>query len=409
MESNPETRDPKPETDESVWLRALSVAERNELTVGRGEIRHTTPDVLVVGGGLIGMAVAWYLAEQGARVQLIEQGNLASGASGANAGGVWPNDQGPAHSPGFQDLSFLSRDLWGRLSLRPGFDFDWRVNGLLNVQGERSEAAAAELASGLQEQGYAVQAVDGRQIANLEPNLCAGLKSGLHYPSEAHVHPVKGALSLARAARARGAGINPGVAALGCDGTERITAVRTTAGTIVPGQVVSATGWTAGWLGPRAEHPGVPVRPVGGQLIATDPLPPLLGSAVVGKFLVLQLRSGEVITGGSLRESDDLAPDPALSAEFADAARSLIPDLRNVPFPRAWCGLRPGTPDGLPIVDRAPGRENLWLACGHFKNGVLLAPATGKLLSEWILSNRRPEMLAPFRADRFIPRTTTAS
>jgi glycine oxidase len=391
-----------PPASESIWWATLNADERAELSSERADVTRRNPDLLVVGGGLVGLCIAYFAAEQGASVQLIEAGALGAGASGANAGGIWPNDQTPLHSTGFRTLAFLGRDLWGRLSLRPGFEFDWRVNGFLNVNGERIGPSAENAALGLQNQGYAVQAIDGDQIAQLEPNLCSGLKAGLHLPSEAHLHPLKAAVSLVRAARSRGVGIAGGVAAADfAVRNGRIAVVDTTAGPIESRHVIAATGWSTEWLG-DIMRPSVPLRPVSGQLICTEPLPPLLNSAVAGRFLILQLRSGEVVTGGSLIESDSLAPDASLSAEFADAARMLVPALRDVPFTRAWCGIRPGTPDGLPIIDRAPDVENLWLAGGHFKNGVLLAPSTGRLLAEWILSGSRPDDLMPFGLSRFV-------
>jgi glycine/D-amino acid oxidase-like deaminating enzyme len=295
----------------------------------------------------------------------------------------------------------MSRDLWGRLSLRPGFDFDWRVNGFLNVNPEKFAPSAPECAARSQEQGYTVHAVDGGQIALLEPALKPGLVAGLHFPSEAHVHPVKAAVSFVRAARRQGVNISAGVAAKTIVvRAGRVASVETTAGQCTPKHVVSATGWTADWL--RRTQAGLtPLRAVSGQLISTDPLPPLLRGAVGGKFIVLQLRSGEIVTGGNLLESESITPDPNLSFQFAEAARELMPQLRDVAFTRAWCGRRPTTPDGLPVIDRAPGFDNLFLACGHYRNGVLLAPATGKLVSEWISTGTAPAELAPFKADRF--------
>lgn len=385
---------------DSIWFATISPAERRELDLQTRDSLLKTPDVLVVGGGIIGLATAYFLTERGASVQLIEAGSLATGASGANAGGIWPNDQGPAHAAGFQPLAFMSRDLWGRLSLRPGFDFEWRVNGFLNVNPEKFAPSAAECAARSQEQGYTVHAVDGGQIALLEPALKPGLVAGLHFPSEAHVHPVKAAASFARAARSKGANIAIGVAAKSVvEQTGRVVSVETTAGQCTPKFVVSATGWTADWL--RQTHDLPPLRAVSGQLISTRPIQPLLRGAVGGKFIVLQLRSGEIVAGGNLLESESIAPDANLSLAFAEATRDLIPALRDVEFTRAWCGRRPTTPDGLPVIDRAPGFDNLFLACGHFRNGVLLAPATGKLVSEWIATDAAPEELAPFQASRF--------
>jgi glycine oxidase len=389
---------PRPD---SVWFSTLSPSERVELEAGPRDELLESPDVLVVGGGIVGLAIAYFLVERGAAVQLIEADSLAFGASGANAGGVWPNDQGPSHSEGFQKLAFMSRDLWGRLSLRPGFDFDWRVNGFLNVNPEKFAPTAADCAALYQNQGYTVHAVDAEQIELLEPNLKPGLATGLHYPSEAHVHPVKAALSFARAIRSRGGRITAGAAALSIvKESGRIVKVETVSGRLTPRFVVSATGWTAQWL--RDVVPVLPpLRPVVGQLICTAPQPPILRGAVGGKYLVLQLKSGEIVTGGNLLESDNVTPDPNTSSQMSEAARDLIPQLRSVEFVRAWCGRRPATPDGLPVIDRAPDIANLFLAAGHFRNGVLLAPATGKLLSDLIVSDTQAPELSPFVATRF--------
>lgn len=385
-----------------IWFETLSAAQRAELTANDGAPLVDKPDVLIVGGGIVGLALAYFLAESKARVQVIEAGSFTSGATGANLGGIWPNDQGGTLPAGFQSLALQSRDLWGRLSVRPGFDFDWRVNGFLNVNPERFPPSAPEYAARVQEQGYTVTSVDAEQIAALEPQLRPGLAAGLHYPSEAHLHPVKAALSFARAAKRQGASIATNVRATGVRvDNNRVIEVATTAGRVSPGNIVVATGCSAEWLG-AAKPPALPVRPVSGQLISTGPLPPLLKSAVGGKFLILQLRSGEIVTGGNVLEGDCLTPNENLSNEFAAAARDLVPALKDVLFTRAWCGLRPGSPDGLPILDRAPTADNLWLSCGHFRNGVLLAPAGGKLLAEWITrGDARSEELAPFRWDRF--------
>lgn len=386
---------------QTVWLSSLSPAVRAELDSYRGRPLQSTPDVLVVGGGLIGLATAYFLAERGLAVQVVESETLAAGASGANAGGIWPNDQGPSHSAAFHPLAFASRDLWGRLSVRPEFDIDWRVSGFLNVNPEKFPPSATEFAAKCQELGYTVHAVDAEQIALLEPNLKPGLMSGLHCPSDAHLNPVKSALSFARGLLQRRGQIATGVRAISIQKEAgRIISVETTNGRISPRHVVCATGWTAEWLkGTIAKLP--PLCPVRGQMIATAPVSPLLKGPVAGKVLAVQLRSGEIVCGATVEESDNLVPDPAVSQQFADAARDLIPALKGVAFLHAWCGLRPATPDSLPIIDRVADCDNLWLSGGHFRNGVLLAPASGKLVAEWIATGRQPDDLRPFSASRF--------
>jgi glycine/D-amino acid oxidase-like deaminating enzyme len=387
--------------NEPVWRATVLPGEVQALYDAGNAAIDPSPDVLVVGGGIVGAAVAYYLADGGARVQLIDAGELAGDATGTGAGGIWPADQGPFHPSGFRDLALASRDLWGRLSLTPGFEFEWRVRGFLNVNAARFGNDAMGFASRAQEAGYTVHAVGAAQISRLEPALADGLACAIHCPSDAHLNPLKAAYSLSAEARRKGALVAP-FTRVQCMTRERncIARVETDRGSIAPRAVVMATGWrTEAWRDLSVRPP--PLRPVAGQLIATDPVPPLLNGAVAGDYLVLQLASGQVVTGGNLVEGSATAPDPAASARFASAARALLPALAGVPFVRAWCGLRSATPDCLPVIDRLPGLNNAWLAAGHYRNGLLLAPATGKFLAEWIMSGQRPGILEPFGCARF--------
>ena len=386
----------------SIWFSTLNDSERRELDSGPNDPVLSTPDILVIGGGLIGLAAAYFASLRGAKVQLIESGRFAGGASGASAGGVFPNVDALRYPAAYQALAHLSRDLWGRLSVRPGFEFDWRVAGVLLVDSTHLQPSATEFVARQLEQGYSAQAVDGGQIALLEPHLKPGIASGAYYPSEAHLHPVKAALSLARAARRLDCRLTTGIHVLSAEiANHRLTAVQTSAGRISASHVIVATGWDASWLADLVPKP-LPLHPVSGQLLASDPLPQLLGRPVLGQYLIFQLRSGEIVTGGDEVPGTRAAPDPRITAEIIAAACEFIPALRDVAFPHAWCGLRPATPDGLPIIDRLPVADNLYLASGHFKKGVLLAPATGKLLTDWILDGTRPDELAFFSLARFL-------
>lgn len=387
--------------NESIWLATLTDTERQELLSPVDHIPAANPDLLVIGGGLVGLSVAYFAADAGMSVQLISSGALANGASGTNAGGIWPNDQGLAHPDSFQSLAFQSRDLWGRLSLQPGFNIDWRVNGFLNVNAAKFPPNAEAFARQAQERGFTVTPVDETQIGLLEPQLRLGLTQGLHMPSEAHLHPVKAALSLARGARRKGAAISTGIRATRIvRNGQRATSVETSAGSVTPRYIVAATGWQQDCV-KELLPVTLPLRPVKGQMLATDPQPPLLKSSINGEAILIQLKSGEVLAGASVVETDSLDPDPLVSDQFIAAARSMLPALRDVPFTRVWCGLRPASPDGLPIIDLVPGCDNLWLCCGHFRNGVLLAPISGKLLAQWIKQKERPEDLEACRIDRF--------
>lgn len=386
---------------DSIWFETLTAAERAELEAFSQAEIIPTPDVLIVGGGIVGVAAAYALSERGVQVELIEAGTLGGLASGANAGGIWPDQQGIDYPVCFRDLARRSRDLWGRLPAREGFDFNWRVNGFLTVDPMHWENSPDELVDQLLSEGLSAQAVDGDQARMLEPQLREGLVGGVHYPSEAQIHPVKAVLSFARVAQKNGATIVSGTRATSMNlNGAHVESVETTSGTIHPGRVISACGWIADWFADSLPSPP-PLLPVSGQMIATAPQPPLLSGTVLGRAIIFQLKTGEVVTGGNVVEGELSAPDETVAAEFATAAAELVPALQGVPFLRAWTGVRPGTPDLLPIIDRLPGVENMWMAAGHFKNGVLLAPITAALLTEWLIDGKPSLDLNPFRWERF--------
>jgi len=379
---------------ESVWRATLTGDDRRQLELDDG-LAGGGVDVLVVGGGIVGLAVAHQLSLKRRSVLVIEREWPGSGATGAGAGGIWPSDQGPHHPAGFGPLALASRDLWGRLSLQPDFAIEWRVNGFLTVNASRFGGDAEGYASAAQEAGYTVHAVDGEQIERLEPNLRPGLTAGVHCASDAHLNPLRASASLLRAGRKRGVRLSSGTELVELRQVGGLVAsVKTTRGEVAAGQVVICTGAGASLLSER-------VRPVSGQLIATAPQPPLLKGTVGGEYLTLQLKTGEIVTGGNLREGADLRPDGELTERMQAAAWELIPRLRGIPFERAWCGVRSATADGLPVIDQVSGCDNLWVATGHHRNGVLLAPITGALLAQWMTEGVIAEELSAVRAERF--------
>jgi glycine oxidase len=241
-----------------------------------------------------------------------------------------------------------------------------------------------------------VHAIDAEQVAGLEPRLAPAPAGGIHCPSDAHLHPLKGAVSFAKAARRAKArlAVETRLLAIQREG-ERVVSVLTSRGECRPRHLVLCTGH-------EAALPAGVLRPVWGQLIATDPLPPLMKCTIGGPFLTLQLKTGEVVTGGTQAEGGNLVPDADLSAHLAEGVRRLLPGVADLRFTRAWCGVRSTTRDGLPIIDRVPGVANEWLAVGHHRNGLLLAPATAELLARWLLTDEQPEELQGFGLRRLM-------
>ncbi len=396
----------------SVWWNRLTDRERAEIAELTGSPPATAPDLLVVGAGLVGLCTAWYAADRGLSVVVIDAGDALGEASGASFGGVWPNELGsmldlPDDSPAaeaFQELAFSSRDLWGRLSVRPGFEIDWQVNGFLQVDAQRLQPTAEAFTERALNRGYSLAECDAEQVATLEPALAPCPHGGVRYPSEARLNPLKAGLALIRGIRQKGGRVVTHAAARSLqtnsvgDQLEVVVETPTAAITIRPKAVVAASGANLSWLGERANL--VPVRPTTSEAVATGPVAPLLTSTIGGRFLVQQLRTGEVIAGGTTVEGRLDQPRPATIQEIIAATRQLIPALANVEFPSAWCGARSSTPDGQPILDLVPGTRRVWLAVGHHRAGILLATGTGRLLADWIADDQAPGIDA-FRLARF--------
>lgn len=389
----------------SIHRLSLSPELERELVSYRSRPPLAECDVLVVGAGLVGLATAWFAAERGLVVQVVDGGDLAGDASGASFGGVWPNELGTGLPNSFQELAFASRDLWGRLSVRPGMDFDWRVNGFVQVDPTRFPPSAEAFVDAQLERGWSLTSLDATQLANLVPGLSPTRREGLLFPSEAQLDPVKTALSLARGVvnargcvrtRLRATGVlRDGDAirevTLSAEGGETVT--------VRPRFLVVASGWQLDWLGDAP--PRLPLRAVGGQAVASDPVAPLLKPSLSGGVMVTQTRAGHVLVGASMVEGALASPDDATSARLVAAARELFPPLEGIAFPHAWVGNRPATPDGLPILDRLPETSNAWIAAGHHRTGILLASGSGHAIAEWIATGKTTVDLGPYRADRF--------
>lgn len=389
--------------NESIWLATLTDDERRALRPGVADAIPRTPDVAILGGGIVGLAIAHFLTESRVgSVVVLEQQGLASGASSANAGGIFPGQQG-AHLPAaFRELGLASMRLYAEMADATWADFAWRRTGSLALASERFTEPLADYVAAEQARGRRVEYVDGRGLRQLEPALSPKCDEGIYYPDDGRLHPVRTALSFARSAQSAGAVVATGVRVEGFEvSAGRVVRLQTTEGDFEPGAVVLATGWSAPELADLMGF-ALPVEPAKGQMLATAPTAQRIATNVSSTLVVLQLPTGEVLAGGTVEYvGPDLEPTRAVTKRIAAEARRVFPFLEEIAFERAWAGLRPHTPDDMPVIDRAPGLDNVWLAAGHFKNGVLLAPITGRLIAEWISGGELSTDVSPVRADRF--------
>ncbi|GAA4520069.1 FAD-dependent oxidoreductase [Actinoallomurus oryzae] len=367
---------------------------------------------IVIGAGIIGTACARELALAGVRVTLVDRAGAAGATTAHGEGNVLVSDKGPGAE---LRLAQFSRRLWPEVT---GDGTEWQAKGGIVVA--TTEEGARELtafAAAQRTAGVRAEPLGPAELASAEPHLTRDVTAAVHYPDDAQVQPAGAANVLLDAARREGATLLTGCEVLGTVARGgRLTAVRTTAGTLEADLFVNAAGPWAGVLSRRLGAP-VDVRPRRGEILVTTPLPPTVFHKVydadyVGAVggdtdelqasaVVESTRAGTVLLGSSRRAAgfDDRLRPEVLSV-IAERALRLFPCLSGVPAMRAYGGFRPYVTDHLPIIGADPRVDGLWHATGHEGAGIGLAPGTARLLTD-LVTGRTPEVdAAPFRVDR---------
>lgn len=380
-------------------------------------MRSAAYDVAVVGGGAIGLSVAYHAARRGAKVVLLEAGGIGTGASGALAGML--SGQGEAEGPGpLRELLLRGRDhhrtFGPELREDTGLDPGYAWNGALRTATD--EASGAKLASEHalhEERGLPSRLLDGDEARELEPALSGEVVAGLHLPEDGNVNPPQLARAMAEGAVKHGADLREfnratGFLTEGERGAGRITGVRAEQGEVAAGAVVLAGGSASGLL---SETVGIelPVYPMKGQLLETKISPVPINANVWnhGTFYLVPKGDGRVIVGATEEPGiRDRRPTLGGVAELSEAALALVPALAGAVFLRSWGGLRPATPTGAPILGPVSGWEGLFLATGHHRNGVLLSSITGETLSALALGEPPPIDVSPFLHEKLAVRAT---
>lgn len=375
---------------EPVWRDTAGAGELAALEPGVPPDFDDRPDVLVVGGGVIGLATAALCSRAGlGRVAVIERDHLASKASGRAAALLTPEAHVWTDPAPFVALARKSVELLHTL------DDEW--DGAIGVESLEWLVALPKALPLDADLGPLVDVLDPAGAHEVEPEL-GDVPGALRIRAQARVHPLRLCAVLA----ARAGSVATGVEMLGVttDGG-RVATVRTSHGDLHPGAVVFATGLAPSL--PDVAGLAVPERWVKGHLLATEPAPFRLRTALAAlEGLVLQLPGGEIVAGGTLDEGDQ---DPGVRDDVISTIRAaltgLLPRTADVPTGHAWCCFRPTTADEQPVIDRVPGLENAWVTCGHFRTGILVAAATGDALARWIGTGDRPDGVAPFGLERF--------
>ena len=364
-------------------------------------------EVAVVGGGVVGCSIAYHLALEGIQVTVLEQGQIGGAASSAAAGILAPLAEAHADNP-FATLALAGCGLFERLAgeLREasGIDIGYSRSGVLRLASNEAEASALKERQSWQAGfGYPLEWLNPAAIWDLEPAVSREIVGGLHSPNEGSVDAPRLVQAYARAAARAGASFRQGASVLGFerDGG-RATALRLHDGRIAFDRVVLAAGpWTARWTAELGVP--IPVFPVRGQVIAVGGLSTGIRHVLYfGKNYLVPKPDGTLILGATQEDAGfDSRNTLGGLTYLAGGGQRIAPALADATFLRAWSGLRPGSADGLPLLGPVPGRPEVLLATGHFRNGILLSGITGRIIADLICHGSTEFDLTAFRPDRF--------
>lgn len=350
-----------------------------------------TESVIVVGGGVIGLLSAYLLSKAGPSVVLLEAKTTGSEASWAGGGIVSPLYPW-RYSAAVTALAHWSQDFYPQLGeqlrLRTGIDPQVHVTGLywLDLQDEDEALAWAR------QHGRPLESVPMAQVHAAVPPLGDGFKRAVFMPGIANVRNPR-LLQALRAALQQLPNVrlveNCPVTAFIREG-QRIVGVSTAQGEMRAERVVVAAG---AWSGDLLKTLGLdlPVKPMKGQMILFKCAEDFLPSMVLAKRrYAIPRRDGHILVGSTLEDVGfDKAPTEDALQSLRKTAVELLPALADAQVVKHWAGLRPGSPDGIPYIGPVNGFDGLWLNCGHFRNGLVLAPASCQLLAD-LMSGHEP-------------------
>ncbi|TQF05784.1 glycine oxidase ThiO [Kitasatospora acidiphila] len=371
-------------------------------------------DVLVIGGGIIGLGLAWRTAQRGLSVTVVDPAP-GGGAARVAAGMLAPVTELQYGEEPLLHLGIASNtryaDFCQELTAATGLDTGYRATGTLAVALDADDKAElSELHAFHQRLGLDSRWLTGREARKLEPMLAPGVRGGLHVADDHQVDGRRLSTALLRACELAGVTLHRAEAVELLVEGDRAHGVRLSTGErVTGGQLVLAAG-------PRSHQlPGLPdgvlpaIRPVKGQILRLR-IPPAYGpflsrnvrAVVRGGHLYLVPRAdGELVIGATVEEQGyDTTVTAGGVYELLRDAHELVPGITELPLVESSAGLRPGSPDNAPLLGPTalPG---LVAATGHYRNGVLLAPVTADLIAEYLATGTVPALAAPFSPSRF--------
>ena len=382
------------------------------------------PEIIVIGGGVIGSSITYYLSKMGKKVLMIEKKDNCSGSAGASDGVVGYHTK----KPGLQmELAIRSIAMFEELSKELGMDIEYRKDcgGMQPAETKLEWEILSEIVKEQRQSGVDIRMISIEEACKIEPQLNPDLYGALYSPTSGKVNPIRLTFAYVQAAKRLGAQV--------LSNTEvtdvlvkmgRVMGVETSKGTYYADQVIDAAG---SWAAEIAAMAGVdlPIRPRKGQLFITEPLGPFMDVTLqcarynvikfkpeaVGDKAVLrmgaslsieQTENGGLVVG-STREFVGYDRENTLEAMEVTMRRAMrfFPALKDVNIIRAFAGLRPFTPDGIPVIGEVEKLPGFFVAAGHEGDGIALAPITGKLMAELLVQGKSSYPLEAFSPNRF--------
>lgn len=373
-------------------------------------MRMDSAEVAIIGGGVSGLSSAYFLANAGVNVVVLEKGLIGGEASGRNGGSMSPRADEPFAIP----MATRARETWKTLDEELGYPTEFIHEGRLQVaMGEEEMDLVRAMAVNAPKYGVEAREVDPEEMRSLVPELTDRALGGMYFPNAGHSNPQRAVQAYAWACQDRGGRIYQDTAVQDIEVTGgRVRGVETSRGTVSADVVVSAAGPQSGLVGDLVGlH--VPVAPGRVEIIATVPLEPRFTTYIAGNGLYgRQTLRGNLVFGGGPHEWVDVALDKAppkpntpLVRSIARRLAELFPALEDTRLLRSWAGVVEQTPDSIPIIDRVDDPEGFVIVCVS-GNGFGLSPATGLAVKELIVDGECAVDISAFRFDRLrnVPR-----
>lgn len=358
--------------------------------------RTMVPDVVVIGGGVVGLSIAWELAAQGRSVRVFDRGQLGQEASWAGAGMLPPGPAAPSLAellattdPNLWETNLrgASAQLWEGwsqgLAGESELDFGYRRCGALHIALPGELEAHHEAFARWQAEGVQVERVVIPDLRRRWPDLHPELSDGYYLPDQAQVRNPRLLRALETACRRRGVELCPGMEVTGFQRKNgSIIAAETAQGPAPASKFVIAAG---AWSGPllRALDIDYPVEPIRGQIVLLDThTPPLTTIVESGQRYIVPRGDGRILIGSTMENVGfDKRNTVDGVAGLLDFATRLFPALSSARLERSWAGLRPRAGTGVPLIQQHPEFAQLIIATGHFRNGLQMSPITAKLVA----------------------------